>query len=189
MQRVGFIIAFLAATAAIAAPPASAKWGIELGSTPTTLEPGDPWDVQVRVIGDHRPAPPAAPVVRIRSPETGFSQAYRSQPVPGTRRLFEATVVFPEGGLWRYDVRYAGARFTFEPVRIQPGSQSSARSSNEQPTPPASHSERDFPVWQLLGGLAIAALVAGTGAACVRRRRLLPWPAAPSSARTASRGR
>lgn len=150
--------------------------------------------VDVRVIGDLgvpvRGAPP--PVVRIRNDEAGVVRTFRSTRIPGTVGVFEVTIRFPEEGVWQYGVRYGGRLYEYEPVVIETPVAAPASGSqvgDPQPGPALGTDDGGFPLWPVVAGSLAAALLGALGIARLRGRRLAPWPAAPSSARTASRGR
>jgi hypothetical protein len=194
MRRLAPVFVLAALAAAALATAAAAKEGVELSSTPAGLGPGDPWNLGIQVMAEPGvPAAKAAPVVRILNDETGFSRSYRAKPLGGTPDTFVTTIRFPEEGYWRYTVRHNGVTFEFDHVVIEeptPTPAPSGPSSDPQPAPSAAGADDGgFPLWPVLAGSLAAALLAGAGLAWLRGRRLPPWPAAPSSARTASRGR
>lgn len=173
---------------------AAAKSGVELSSIPTNLGPGDPWLVDVRVYGDvgarAQSTPP--PVVRIRNDEAGVVRTFRSTRIPGTVGVFEVTIRFPEEGLWQYGVRYGGRLYEYDPIVIETpvaAPVSGSQGGDPQPGPALGTDDGGFPLWPVVAGSLAAALLGALGIARLRGRRLAPWPAAPSSARTASRGR
>jgi hypothetical protein len=196
MWRTVNTVAAVCVAALALAGTAAAKWGVELASTPAGLEAGEPWHVEITVIGDHlgpRRARSQPPVVRIRSPEPNTLLRFPGAPVGGARGTFETTVRFPKEGRWRYSVRYNGATFGFPSVVIAESAPADGSASQSSGPPPGSTSsgpgDGGSLIWPLVGVSVAIALFAVVGFARLRGRRLRPWPTAPSSARTASRGR
>src|SRR5918999_1378235 len=188
MSRIAGTIVLVTVVALSVASGAAAKSGVELSSIPTNLGPGDPWVVDVRVIGDLgvpvKSTPP--PVVRIGNDEAGVVRTFRSTRMPSTVGVFEVTIRFPELGLWRYGVHYAGRLYEFEPVVIKTPAAAPASGSqigDPQPAPALGADDGGFPLWPAVAGSVAAALLGALGIARLRGRRLAPWPAAPSSAR------
>jgi hypothetical protein len=186
MRRIAIALALAGMAAAALAAPAAAKWTIELGSTPAGVRASDPWQLELGVVGTYLPRRSGPPVVRIRHVETGSTLAYRAQPIVGQSRRFVTTIRFPEEGRWRYTIRYASATFGFGLVRVRPRAPQGLASTR---TPGASLDDDVFPLVPVLGGIAGAALLGAAGLARTHIRRLRPWSATSSSARTASRGR
>jgi hypothetical protein len=191
MRRMPMAIALVALAAAALAAPAAAKWTLEVGPARAGLGPGDPWRLEIRVVGDHVPSWAGPPVVRIRNVERGRSLAFRAQPVAEQpRRTFVAMVRFPAEGRWRYVVRHAGATFAFGQIVIAaPKPAPATQVAGPKASPAPGSDDGGLPLGPLLGGIAGAVLLGGVGLAWIRMRRLPPWPTAPSSARTASKGR
>ena len=103
-----------------AIPAAAGGWAtVGLDSTPAGVAAGDSWDVDITVLQHGRTALAGlTPIVRIRSGDQ--IEEFTATPTarPG---VYRASVVFPSGGRWRYEV-LDGFRsevpHTFAPVDI-----------------------------------------------------------------------
>lgn len=190
MRRIGAALALTTLAAlALTAVALAKEGGVSMSSTPAGLGPGDPWNLGIQVFPEPGAAPPRVTIQRSDTAE--FTRTYRTEPLGGAPDTFVTTIRFPEAGEWSYIVRYGGGTYEFDPVVIEtpvPAPASGSQGVDPQPVPAVSD-DGGFPLWPVVGGLLAAALLAGTGLAWLRGRRLPPWPAAPSSARTASRGR
>jgi len=75
---------------------------VSLSSTPTGVQPGKPWTVDLTVLQHGRtPLTDVQPVVTIRS--GGRSQDFAAEPT-GKPGVYRAEVVFPTAGRWTYEI-------------------------------------------------------------------------------------
>ena len=75
---------------------------VSLSSTPTGVQPGKPWAVDLTVLQHGRtPLPDLQPVVTIRSGERIKDFAAKPTGKPG---VYRAEVVFPTAGRWTYQI-------------------------------------------------------------------------------------
>ena len=75
---------------------------VSLSSTPTGVQPGTPWAVDLTVLQHGRtPLTDVQPVVTIRS--GGRSQDFAAKPT-GKPGVYRAEVVFPTAGRWTYEI-------------------------------------------------------------------------------------
>ena len=121
MRRSPLLVPLALLLALLVAPPALAGgWAtVGLDSTPAGVAAGDSWDVDITVLQHGRTALAGlTPIVRIRSGEEIEEFTARPTAKPG---VYRASVVFPTGGRWRYEV-LDGFRsevpHTFPPVDI-----------------------------------------------------------------------
>jgi YtkA-like protein len=160
-----YLIALAAVTATLAGAGAAHAGGwatVGLGSLPTGLDKGDTWRADITVLRHGRtPTDGAAPAVTIRNTKTGQKLTFPAKPTGKTGK-YEARVVFPTSGTWRYEIdnglRATGygesATTTYAPVTIGPGGSS-------------------VPLWPFaMVGIALA----GAGAFAFRRHRAIPVP-------------
>ena len=130
----------IAASLAVAGSAGAGGWATAgVAPPPDELSPGDTWNAQI-TIRQHGMTPLAGvePTVTIRNADTGASKTFEASPA-GKRGVYEAKVVFPEAGTWRYEVydgftQYGGARaHTFAPITIGGASGGSGGSSFDFP--------------------------------------------------------
>lgn len=148
-----------------------------LAPPPKSTEPGDTWAARVMVLQHGRnPLPDAAdarPTVTIRNAATGERATFTAHPA-GEPGVYEAAVVFPSAGSWRYEVFDDFTTWNGEPApcaqshtfaAVEIGSTGSRAGGN-----PGGGS--GVPLWPILGGsLALAALLAAAAAWTRRRAR------------------
>jgi len=144
------LIALGVLAALVLAPAAFAGgWAtVGLSSTPTGVQPGDPWDVDITVLQHGRtPLADVKPEVTIRNGDATKTFAARPTDKVG---VYRASVTFPTAGKWTYEVNdgfVMQQAHTFPAVRI--GAPASA--------PAATTTTDDGGVdvtWLVLGGLA-----------------------------------
>jgi len=144
--------------AAVLPAAAAAKSGIVIDSTPEGLPAGDTWTPVIRYIRDDEPVEVPATrhiTVRIASLATGASLTFPAHRL--RYAAWQAHVVFPTPGRWRYSVQGFGGNEDnqfWDPVTIAPRPQ--AASANHPPprNAPAEHPVRQqsLPVGWLIGG-------------------------------------
>jgi hypothetical protein len=167
-------VALAAVGAGLFAGSAAAKWVLELEPRPAGLRAGDPWHLQIRVVGTHFPRLRGVPVVRIRRAAGDRSYVQRTQAIPRQPRTYETTITFPEAGRWRYAVRHLRAVFRYRPVVIGER-RPSERSSDGQSASLQAESGSDGPgPMPLVAGLGAASLLFMTAFAWRRRARRSP---------------
>ena len=171
-MRGGIMLAVaVLAAGAFAAAAAAKEGGVELGSTPAGIEPGERWVTTLTLVGGSREmAAHAEPGVAIRSAADGRRLDFpaTATDIPGT---YVARVVFPDAGWWTvqaYD-GVSGRNYTVGVGQFlidAPGSGG----------PAAAPSARDaaeggpFPVWPAAAGGSLLLLAAFGGALFLRRR-------------------
>ncbi len=167
--------------AALAFPGAASAgcWAtVGLAPPPKGTAPGEVWVARVTVLQHGRhPLPDAKtarPTVTIRNAATGEKATFPASP---TDRLgvYRARVVFPSRGTWTYEVfdgfttadgqKVPCARtHTFAPVTIT-GSPSVGGTDRTAAAEPGTAPSDSFPVWPLVGAVALALAVAGAALA------------------------
>ncbi len=174
MRRLTTGLLLLLVAGALTGTAAAKEGGVELGSTPAGLGPGDPWNLDIQIFKD-----PAAianvepPVVTIRN-SAGEETQFPAEPVETAHGRYTATVVFPEAGTWRYEVYESGSGRTYEydPVVIEAPAPAPAGGGSVDPQPVAAATSDDgFPLWPVLGGSFGLALVAAGLTVFLRRHR------------------
>ena len=124
MRRL-IIGAVLVAALAAAGSASAGGWATAgLAPPPDGIGPGETWNAEVTILQHGRtPLSGVEPTVRIVNDETGASKTFAAKPT-GKPGVYEAEVVFPAAGTWRYEVwdgftQYGGAKaHTFGPVTI-----------------------------------------------------------------------
>jgi hypothetical protein len=164
-----FALALLSA-AALSATALAKEGGVELGSTPAGIGPGDPWTPSMTLIDNagEFPANPE-PGITITNLGTGQTIDYKATPTDDPT-VFTVRVVFPTAGQWDY-AAYDGVTdrlYEFPAATILPPKESLPAT----PPPGSTSNEGSFPLWPLLGGLGGAALLSLAAFAVVRNRRL-----------------
>lgn len=164
-----FALAVLAASA-LSASALAKEGGVELSSTPSALGPGDPWTPSLTLIDDGGQLPAnAKPGIKITNLETGRTIDYPATATDNPA-VYTVRVVFPAPGRWDYAV-YDGVTdrlYEYPTTRIVAPEGTIAAT----PKPAAAIEEGSFPLWQLLGGLGGAGLLALAAFVAIRSRRL-----------------
>jgi hypothetical protein len=159
---------------AMFAAGAVAKSGLVIDSTPVGLPAGDTWMPVIRYIRDDRPVDlPASRhiTLRLTSLDSRVSltfPAHRLSPA-----AWQARVVFPTPGRWRYSVEGFGERLDnqfWDPVTIAPKPHAASTYPAAPPGAPAEHPIRQQSpsVGWLIGGTGVLSLL---GALLLLRRR------------------
>jgi hypothetical protein len=188
------LIVALAAGALVQAGTASAGcWAtVGLAPPPDGITPGDTWTARMTVLQHGRTPLPdaktAQPTLTIRN-DSGATRTFVARPTKDPT-VFEAAVVFPSAGSWRYEVfdgfttwqgepAPCAQTHTFSAVAVggAPAGGGEHPASDPAPAPAepivasAESSGDGFPVWPVVGSAlaALAAFVLGAGA--IRRRR------------------
>lgn len=171
-MRKALIAGALALAALVFAAPASAGcWAtVGLAPPPAGTAAGDTWTAKITVLQHGRnPLPDAdsaVPKITIVNGK-GARKTFPAKATDPSAGVYEADVVFPVGGTWRYEVfdgftTWNGARsrcaktHTFGSVEIAGGSGTSGAGGA-------------FPTWPVVGGLG-ALLIAGLSLAYFVRR-------------------
>ncbi len=165
--------ALLVTLVALAEPAAAKEQGVEVSSTPTGIDPGEPWTPTIRVLAD-----PGAlnsgrpPTIVIRNTGSGESVEFTTAPT-GKSGIYDARVVFPEAGTWSYEIvgGIDGRIYPYPAVTIgDPVSPDPA----PQPAPSEPVSDPDpgsLPAAPLAGGLAGVVVLGLALVGLVRIRR------------------
>ncbi len=157
----------LTVAALVGAEAASAGCWATVGLAPPTAAtgPGDVWVAKITVLQHgQRPlpnAPEARPTLTITNTATGERRRFTALPSDPATGAYEARVVFPTAGTWRYEVFdgfvstgegwSCAQTHTFAAVRV-------GGTPTAGPPPPVGDG---FPVWQaVLGGLFAFAMLA-----------------------------
>jgi hypothetical protein len=168
-----YLVALTALVAALAAPAAAPGGGwatVSLADLPTGIDAGGTWTARITVLRHgETPTDGATPSVSIVNEETRNGATFEAKPT-GETGVYEAAVVFPDAGTWRYEVDngLAATGFgvsevtTYPPVTIG--------------GPAAAPGDDGLPALPLAGfGLVLALVAALAVAFGIRRsRRLTP---------------
>jgi hypothetical protein len=164
----------LLAAAALCTAALAKEGGVELGSVPTGLNPGEPWTTDlVLVDGTPEMLAQAKPGIQITNLDTGQQIDYTARPGKGDG-IYVVDVVFPEAGTWSYAAYdgVTGRMYEFPAVEIT--GPSVLKKPPAAITKAPSSAEGSFPVWPLAAGLAALAVSAAAAALFLRRRQLGP---------------
>lgn len=189
MRKAALIAGVLAVALGSAAPASAGCWAtVGLAPPPADIGAGEVWTARITILQHGRnPLPDAAtakPTLTIVDPATGRRQTFAARASDPGRGRYEARVVFPSAGSWRYEIfdgftswngepAPCGASHTFAGVQIGgPGSGSSDGGEGTQAT-------STFSVWPLAGGIGTL-LAAGVALVYLGRRRGSRSPAAPT---------
>lgn len=160
---------------AFAGPAAAKENGVELGSSPTGLGPGEPWNVTLQFFADPDALVKAGtPTLTVRNSATGDERQYQTKELQGEPFSYTATVVFPEEGTYTYTVleHVTGRTYEYDPVVIEaPAVAPTAGGSGDSQPVAAAVSDDGFPLWPVLGGSFGLALVAAGLTVFLRRHR------------------
>ena len=177
MRRIvtaAFLALLAAGIVATAAPAKEAN--VELSSTPAGIHPGDPWNptITVWLEGDALASGPA-PTLTIIDLDTNAKTTFEGTPT-GEPGRYSVEVVFPEDGLWTYEVfdpntertyAFPAVHLTDAPAPAEPA----APSTPTDVAVPVADAD-SFPLWPVLGGSLAALLAAALGVALSRPARL-----------------
>ena len=176
MKRL-FVTMLVAGGALVQAAVASAGCWATAGLVPPPegTAPGDTWAARVMILQHGRtPLPDAAdarPSVTITNAATGEERTFTAFP-SSDPTVYEAAVVFPSAGSWRYEVFDGFTTWNGEPAPCaQTHRFAAVEIGSAGPRAGGSEREEGAPFWPILGGsvAALAALAAG-GAGWNRRR-------------------
>ena len=174
MRRLMTGLVLMLVAAALAGPAAAKEANVELGSTPAGLGPGDLWNLGIQVFADPGALAKAdPPVVTIRN-SAGEETRFPAEPLGTEPGTYTATVVFPEEGIWTYEVydSATGRSYEYDPVVIEgPAVAPTAGGSGDSQPAAASASDDGFPLWPVLGGSFGLALIAAGLTVFLRRHR------------------
>ncbi|HSK15908.1 MAG TPA: hypothetical protein VK915_07030 [Gaiellaceae bacterium] len=165
---------------------------VGLAPPPAALEPGETWTARMTVLQhgvqplpDHATARPTLTLVDGEGARRTFVARPTSDPA-----VFEAAVVFPAAGSWRYEVyddfstvdgrpEPCARTHTFAAVRIGGGPWAPAGGGEAPPVPAAAvRADESQPLWPFAVGAAAALAAVAAGALAWRRRTHSPQAAA-----------
>jgi hypothetical protein len=102
-----YLIALAALAVALAAPAAAPAGGwatVELAALPTGIDADETWTARFTVLRHGvTPTDGAKPSVSIVHPETSEKSTFEAAPA-GETGVYEAAVVFPTAGTWRFEI-------------------------------------------------------------------------------------
>ena len=102
-----YLVALTVLVVALAAPTAAPAGGwasVVVSDLPAGTGPGDTWTARITVLRHGvTPTDGATPSVSIVNEETRNGETFAAKPT-GETGVYEAAVVFPESGTWRYEV-------------------------------------------------------------------------------------
>ena len=166
------LVGCLVAATLLGAEAASAGcWAtVGLAPPPAATAPGDVWVAKITVLQHGQHALPnaaeARPTLTITNADTGERRTFTALPTDTSRGAYEARVVFPAAGTWRYEV-FDGFVSSEEGWSCAQTHTFAALPIDGTPAagPPAPAGE-SFPAWQvvvggLLGLTMVAALALG----------------------------
>jgi YtkA-like len=165
-MRKALIGVVVLAALAFAAPASAGCWATAgLAPPPAGTASGDVWRAEITVLQHNRnPLPDArdaTPTITIVNRDTGARKTFTAKPSDLSAGRYEAQVVFPSAGTWRYEV-FDG--FTTWDGRSVPCAQTHTFASVEIGSPGGTSGagSGSFPVWPIvgvLGALLLAAIV------------------------------
>jgi hypothetical protein len=172
-----FLVLMVVVTAALAQAAAAVAgcWAtVGLAPPPKGIEAGETWTAEITVLQHGRnPLPDAAdarPRLTIRSDATGERRTFTGRP-NGEPGVYEAQVVFPSAGAWRYEVFDGFTSWDGEPA---PCAQTHTFAAVSIGGPGGGGAGlaggSGTPLWPWLGA-AFAALAVLAGGALLLRRR------------------
>jgi hypothetical protein len=189
-MRKALIGGVLVAALASAAPASAGCWAtVGLAAPPAGTAPGEVWTAKITVLQHGRnPLPDAAdatPKLTIVNRATGERRTYAAKASDPAAGLYEARVVFPSAGVWRYEVfdgftswngepAPCASTHTFAAVAIG-GPDAGARGASSESFPVG---QSGFPLWPLVAGLGTLLVAAIVLVYFLRRR----GPRAPAPA-------
>jgi hypothetical protein len=180
MRKAFFAVACAVAVLTFAAPASAGCWAtVGLAPPPAGTAAGAAWAAEITVLQHHRnPLPDAGtavPRITIVNGSTGAKKTFPAKATDPDEGVYEASVVFPTPGTWRYEVfdgfttwegRPAPCARTHTFAAVKIGGASAASGSGGG----------GFPVWPLAGGLGTL-LVAGLALVYFVRRHASRAPA------------
>jgi hypothetical protein len=179
-MRKALFVSVLVAALAYAAPATAGCWATaQLVKPPDGTPAGTPWIAHITILQHGRNPLPDAPEARPRVAITnaaGDRKTFTATPVDATKGTYEAEIVFPGSGTWRFSVF---DDFTTWNKQSAPCSRWHELGTVQiGPAPPGTGSADaagSFPVWPVTGGFGAALLILG-GAVffAVRTRRAAP---------------
>jgi hypothetical protein len=176
MRRTVTVFVLALVTAAALATAALAKeGGVELSSTPTGTNAGDPWTTNLTLIdGTPEMLAQAKPGIQVTQVDTGRQIDYPAEPLGKGTGLYTVQVVFPEAGTWAYAAYdgVTGRMYEFPAVEITEPSATAKPPAATTKAP--STADGGFPVWPLVVGLSVFAFASAAAALMIRRRQLRP---------------
>jgi YtkA-like len=102
-----YLVALTVLVVALAAPVAASAGGwasVVVSDTPAGTDAGDTWTARITVLRHGvTPTDGAMPSVSIVNEQTRNGETFAAEPT-GETGVYEAAVVFPESGTWRYEV-------------------------------------------------------------------------------------
>lgn len=164
MRRLMLAMVFAATVSIAGVAIAGGTAVVLLSSTPSGVKPGEPWNVDIKVLQHGiTPVPDAKPTITIENEATGESRTFSALPT-SEEGVYRARVVIPSEGEWKYEVydgfeTYGGARthrFPAVGIRTESAPGPSAATRGERPS---------LLAWLLLaaaGLLLMTAVVLGT---------------------------
>jgi LPXTG-motif cell wall-anchored protein len=181
------------AYAGVAAAGCAATVG--LAPPPAGIEPGQTWTARITVLQHGvRPLPDhetARPTLTIVSAGNGARREFVARPTKDPA-VFEAAVVFPAAGSWRYEVFDGFTSYEGEPVpcaqthtfaAVTVGAAPPAPPAREPAPAPAAPvaaaTGEERPLWPFAVGVPLALAALSAGALAWRRRAHTPEAAAP----------
>jgi hypothetical protein len=156
------LLALCAAALALPASAIAGGWAtVELSSTPTALQPGDTWDVELTLL-QHGRTPLDGIVPKVITIGPGGGKTFPASPT-GRPGVYRASVVFDAPGRWTYEVDDDFSQtHSYPPVLV-------GGPAPKPVAPQTAGTSEDGPPWAPIGaGLAVGLLVA----AGVRWRRV-----------------
>ena len=120
----------------------------------------------------------ATPSITISNTDSGETQTFAAEPLKGRaadgQLRYEAAVVFPSEGTWRYTLVDGVTDREYEGGTVQVGTPTAAPASIESQSQavvaPAGGDDGGFPAWPLAVGLTTALVLGAIGAFRLRRR-------------------
>ena len=158
------------AAALIGSSPAQAGcWAtVSLSPPPVGTTAGQTWNAELTVLQHGQtPLAGASPRVTVVNVESGARRSFAANPASGRSGRYDAEVVFPTGGSWRYEV-FDG--FTHQGDEAVPCARTHTFATVEIAGPSAGASSRWLPVWPLLAVPAALLTLAAAVALAVRRK-------------------
>ena len=174
-MRKALIGGVVLAALAFAAPAGAGCWATAgLSPPPTGMGSGEVWTAEITVLQHGRnPLPDAGdatPAITIVNADMGARKRFTAKPTDPSAGRYEAQVVFPSAGTWRYEV-FDG--FTRWDGRAAPCARTHTFSSVEICGPGAASGSGpgsgSFPVWPVAGGFAAFLLASIVLVGIVRR--------------------